>query len=857
MRWLVPAAFSIGLLLAAPARAQVEAPALIRALRAPRDVTTGAARSRAELPAFVQADGRISVLVRRAGTWTPFDGSPDAVVELAGAADAIAWAPSLVPRLDRAGAWIHAGAVRGEVGGSGAGAVVGIIDTGIDPAHPDLRDAEGHSRIAYYLDFSRTQGSEAELEDEYCEKSGVECAIWSGPRLDALLANDIENDAPSDTIGHGTHVASLAAGNGRSSPGAGYVGVAPEATLIVVRAVRPGGAILESDVVRATRFIFEQAAALGMPAVVNVSLGTDFGNHDGSAPLEQALAELVHEDSGRVLVVAAGNGGQVHVIEDSPYPQPLGIHTEVHVPRETETRVPLLSPSHRETVRATVFVWVGFRPGDDLAVGVDRRLGTSVAPVSRGDTVTWEDDDVTITVYNESTTDPAVAIGDDAAVVIIDGVWSPSEVFAIWLRGAGTARLWVQSEGDLGPARSTTGAVFSAASAAGTVNVPATHPDLLAVGATVNRDAWPTRSGPSVELEGLRLGSVAEFSGAGPSAAGWLKPDLVAPGDPVIGAMAAEADPRWSGGGLFASTRLCDFAGCLVVDDTHAVSSGTSMAAPLVAGAAALLLARQPELTAAEVRAALQAGARRADARVPQAAGAGVLDLEAAFAVLDGGDAVKGVPVAANSWIVLADDLVRPDPDWPLRGLVQLRDARGRPADGVSAAGLVLTAAPGSLARELRREAPGLWSFAVVAPAGSGGQTLELTLELDGELLGRHRVPIAVDRSVATGEVTVHGGCAVTAAPGVPTAGRWGGFVGLFALLVRRQKPRARRSAPPKRMGRVGLLLALFASCVACASSDPDSTETGTPTEPLAPAACSDELAGREVGDLALATSAW
>ena len=757
------------LLAAAPARAQLDARVLIQALERPRDARTCAGHTTAELPAFVQRQGRVSVLVERDGRWTPFDGQPDEVIALN--APVVAWAPSLRPALDAVGSWVRTQPVRDEVGGTGAGAVVGIIDTGFDALHPDLRDAEGRSRIAYYLDFARSAGGEPELEARYCEQSGVECAIFSGPQLDELIANGWVSDAPVDPIGHGTHVASIAAGNGRSRPESGYVGVAPEATLIVVRAVRPDGSILESDVVRAARFIFEQAEALGMPAVVNVSLGTDFGGHDGSAPLEQALAALVSDAAGRALVVAAGNGGTVHTIDESPYPQPLGIHTEVHVPGDTEALVPLLSPSDRDSLRATVFVWVGFRPGDDLAVGLERRLGASIAPVPRGSTATWEDDDVSVTIYNEPTPDDDIEVGDDAAALIIDGTWAPSEVFAVRLRGPGTAQLWVQSEGDLGPVQSATGAVFSAASVAGTVNVPGTHPDLITVGATVNRDGWPTRTGLDVELTGLRLGAVADFSAAGPTATGWLKPDVVAPGAYVVAAMSEQADPRVTRGGLFAASSACDSAECLVVDDAHAVSSGTSMAAPVVTGALALLLARRPDLTAPELRALLQAGVQPVEAGAVQAAGAGRLDIAASFAALTNDDGVAGVPTAANSWIVLADDLARPDPDWPLRGLLQLRDERGRPADGFPRTDLALTVTPGRLAEPLRREAPGLWSFSIVAPAGSGGKTLELSARFQGQLLARRGIPIAVDRSVAKGEVTVHGGCAVSAAGSRPDRG--------------------------------------------------------------------------------------
>jgi hypothetical protein len=239
--------------------------------------------------------------------------------------------------------------------------------------------------------------------------------------------------------------------------------------------------------------------------------------------------------------------------------------------------------------------------------------------------------------------------------------------------------------------------------------------------------------------------------------------------------MSARADPRVSGGGLFAVASDCDFSHCLVVDDTHAVASGTSMAAPLVSGAIALLFERQPELTARQVRAYLQAGARQVRGTVVQSTGAGALDLPASFAALEGGTAVAGLPSAATSFLALADNVARPDPDWPLRGLLQLRDSRGRPADGLSAQDLSITALPGDVSRQLHREAPGLWSFEVTAPSGTGGQDLEIAARFRGAVLAEQRVPIAVDRSVAGGEAYARGGncSAVGPRPGWAGKGWW------------------------------------------------------------------------------------
>src|SRR5690606_39080521 len=108
--------------------------------------------------------------------------------------------------------------------------------------------------------------------------------------------------------GHGTHVTATAAGGGRVN--ANMSGVAPEAEIIFVKGIRNAeslGGFSDADVVNGIQYIFEKADELGLPAVVNLSLGAVSGPLDGSTLYEQVISDLT--GPGRIVVAAAGTSG--------------------------------------------------------------------------------------------------------------------------------------------------------------------------------------------------------------------------------------------------------------------------------------------------------------------------------------------------------------------------------------------------------------------------------------------------------------------------------------------------------------------------------------------------------------------
>jgi subtilisin family serine protease len=679
------------------------------------------------------------------------------------------WAPARHLHVDRALGWSRTAEFRAQGGGSGAGVVVGVVDSGLDLSHPDLRRADGSTRVKWWIDFTLPPaGFHPSLEQGLgCGEDVSRCAVFSQAELQRLLDNEIVGDEPGDNLGHGTHVASLAAGNGRSDPAARYAGIAPEADLIVARVAAAESGISDGKILRAVRFVFERAAELGEPAVVNLSLGSDLGAHDGSSALERALSDFVTPGQpGRAIVVSAGNSAGLAGAANPPYIGPFGVHTEVHVPRESPTIVPIVTPlSGIASQPSSISVWISSRLGDELSIGFERGgklVGSLATP---GSVLEASENGVELSVLN----DVGAAPGAIASLISAEFKWEPGESFGVRLAGHGTALLWVTGEGALDSALSE-GPLFPQGQREGTINVPASAPGLIAVGATLNRRSWLDFNGQRVApANNGALGDSAEDSGAffssgGPNALGVMKPDLVAPGFQVIGAMAHSADPRRTGGGLFASASYCsDGVPCLVVDDFHAVASGTSMAAPLVSGAVALLFERDPSLTQAQALALLQAGARPLTGAVlvEQQVGVGALDLANALSSQIAEDSPARALPGKASWLAFASSYAHPDPKWPLVAYVELRTDDGQIADGFDDRRLTLSVAGATTVEPLLRVAPGLRRFAFAAPPESGGGHVRVALAFDGAPLTERELPIAVDAGSLLAPPAPRGGCDV------------------------------------------------------------------------------------------------
>jgi MYXO-CTERM domain-containing protein len=734
--------------------------------------------------------------------------------------------------MNQAGKWVFADLARQIHGVDGTGVMVGVADTGLDVTNPEMLDADGKSRVAWMLDLSLApMGEHAALEKKFgiqgASGTVTAGAVLSKSMIDTMLAKIKDGScteirgrkcAPSDEVGHGTHVTGIAAARGE---GGHYPGIAPAADIVFVRVTRgDSGGIENDDLVRAVQFMFDRADAAKRPMVVNLSLGSDFGPHDGTLLWENVIANHVGANfPGRAIVAAAGNSGS---IGETP------IHQSVHVTKGSTLRVPIQTGG--ASASGTVQVWITLHDGADLNIGLDGPDGTWIAPVARGHQNGRNTDTYNAgVIYGAGLPDSPIPEASHGAVVVWAGQW-PTGTYSITLEGSGTADLYLQGLGE--SAMGATGqALFAHGVRQGTINLPATHPSIIGVGCTVNRPRWTSIAGADVGLSAplldgpggllaspphgggrtgsrpLTEGEVCWFSSAGPSATGAPKPEIAAPGALVISALSRNATPGTQGSVFTNPSCPALKSGkadsrCLQIDEHHGIAVGTSMSSPLVAGVVALLLQKDPTLTQDKILALLQAGAHRFRGMAPfgDQSGPGEVD---ALGAIDALGQMKNpslqLPSAPRSWITLSSDYVPADGSTPITAIVELRTADGsHRADFFDKGRLVPTVSvdgtPVETRPEIVRRGPGVWFFTWRVPAGLGGTRATFGATFDGApIVASRTVPIATDGWTAAYPSHATGNSCNVATPTADSSGVW--LIAIGGVFLARRRRSCYRSA--------------------------------------------------------------
>lgn len=436
---------------------------------------------------------------------------------------------------------------------TGEGVLLGIIDSGIDYRHPAFINEDGTTRIVSLLSIN----DEADLN--------LRNIVYTREQINEALRQPTEAEAlaivPSiDFIGHGTHVAGIAGGNGRGSNGQ-YEGVAYNSEFIIVQLSQtPASPFVKStEIMKGVAYLLETAQALKRPVAINISYGNNYGSHDGSSLFETYLDEMSNIWKGVICVGSGNEGSAAHHYENTI--------------KEGETQVVEVAVSSNES-NLYLQLWKSF--SDDFAIELvapnGQRTGF-IKPVLGTQQFVLAQTEIAIffgkpTPYNSDQEIYFEWLPLNESIA--EGTWKINILGERIVEG--NYDMWLPTSSTLNPFTQ-----FLDPDINTTLTVPSTATKVITVGGY-----------------NQKINSIASFSGRGYTReVNIVKPNIVAPAVDIVSAV--------PGGGYDAMT-------------------GTSMATPFVTGAAALLMewgivqGNDPFLYGEKVKAYLQKSAQRNEA---------------------------------------------------------------------------------------------------------------------------------------------------------------------------------------------------------------------------------------------------
>ncbi len=472
--------------------------------------------------------------------------------------------------------------------GKGAGVIVAVIDTGIDIFHESFRlpGDPTKTRILELWDQAASTGGTSppagfQNVGQIFSKAQIEAGLAAGPPFHSV-----------DTNGHGTHVAGTAAGNGSqddrcSFPGR-YVGVAPLADLVVVKAIS-----LPSTVTPAIPDALQWCAQAGSrhgnrPVVINCSFGSQFGPHDGTSATDREIDQLLRPaagpPAGLAIICAAGNEGRSQIHESGTIQANQSVTLSFYIGRGSQQADILdLWYNGTATLNATLTAPPNPAQPGPLTTG-QIPTGVGQSQIGQMTIATFSSPVPSATNNNKKQINFNISVPAGQNLNIRNGVWrlTLTEAAGVaanwdaWVMSSGKDRaptFRLPDENGDPPARRLNNTIASPGSSLNAITVANYHDDDGEITRSSSRGVDPIPPATPV---------------------GEVKPTVAAPGTAVAAARSRD-DPK-------SNSSCCDQK---VLDKT-----GTSMASPHVAGVVALMFEKNRTLNFEQVRAHLQHSTR-------------------------------------------------------------------------------------------------------------------------------------------------------------------------------------------------------------------------------------------------------
>jgi subtilisin family serine protease len=495
---------------------------------------------------------------------------------------------------------VHNGAAPLSQSYSGSGVIIGVLDSGLDFNHPDFIRANGNSRVRYLWDQNVTTGpGNIPLPYNYGRH-------WDSS---AINNNTCTHTPDLNFYGHGTGTTGIAAGNGQNANN--FKGIAPNSDIIFVAIDFDGnsGVNFASAIADGANYCFTKAALLGKPCVINASLGSYNGSHDGTELSTIAIENMITAQAGRSFVAACGNSGGAFM------------HLAYNL-TPTDSNYTWFAPFNAGGSFITYFELFSDYTNWNSAqfqIGVDKIGGGTYSKRGRTKLLNVLADFQMATLNNFTRYD-TIRNQNGQQLGILEtycekqnghyfmyfGIYVDSVTNYNWrflTKGTGSFDVWSH------PSYTGTSTIIrnnlptasqfpdiikyklpdTLKTIVGLFNC---SPKVISVANYLNRNNFITWQGNTNTVTSMLQGHIYPSSSMGPSRTNVQKPDIAASGEYTM----AANDLYWLN---WAKTNNPAFIG---QDTMHGPHRGTSASAPAVAGAIALFLSKNPTATWADIK---------------------------------------------------------------------------------------------------------------------------------------------------------------------------------------------------------------------------------------------------------------
>ena len=466
-------------------------------------------------------------------------------------------------------------------GYTGKNVIVGIIDGGLDFRHGDFQNSDGSTRVLRVWKQHDPVGGRTPAKYGY------------GQVYDSTDINNGTATNWGQYLDHGCTVTGTAAGN--AGENGRQKGVAPDANIVVVSSNFNASGWTQT-VADGVDYICDIADSLGMPCVINASLGNYSGSHDGQDLAALYIDSVLAEKPGRIMVCAGGNS-------DTQAPYHLGYNVN------SDTNFTWFTYNNSTAAGAGIYLEVWADSADfvniDWAISADF---VNIDPFVRiGRTEFFNASDFFNTIVSDTINNAggtfatvqyyATRRGEQYHMEIFIGSPSNSYKYGLNTTGSGKFDLWSASwlgynnmtENISGFSNPEMVYYAKPDTAKSIVSSWACSPNVVTVANYMGRTNYIAYDSLPYSVPGID-GDKAPTSSLGPTRDERIKPDIAATGDMMMSAISLSSQP----------TFLANEPFKLDIGGMHVRNGGTSQASPVLAGIAALYLEKCPKATTQE-----------------------------------------------------------------------------------------------------------------------------------------------------------------------------------------------------------------------------------------------------------------